>query len=98
MEGIIFILNSGTKIRRKDLVLKAANEDGGAHVAAHLTPIYEELTKNGSISYWSFPFGEGYINFNFSELPSRNAHLAAIRAIGWELFNSQELTALTTTS
>ena len=39
----------GTQVSRKDVVLVAADKDGGAHVDSALTPEYERLIESGDL-------------------------------------------------
>jgi hypothetical protein len=48
----IFILDAQTWVSRSDVVLAAADKDGGAHVDARLTPEYERLIKGGDLGYF----------------------------------------------
>jgi hypothetical protein len=72
------------RITRKDLVLFAANKDGGAHVDNELTPEFESLMTNS------------YFKDNSQE-PAKIAlesHLVSLRQIGFEVLNSPELRKL----
>lgn len=40
---VVYVPREGVSVTRRSLVLAAANKDGGAHVAASLTPEYEAL-------------------------------------------------------
>lgn len=75
---------------RKDLVLAAADKDGGAHVDKALTPEYEALITSGARGFFHYsPTGE------LDKMqPITNAHLVYIRQIGHELLSSPDLTAL----
>jgi hypothetical protein len=86
---IVYIAGK-TKLSRKDLVLSAADKDGGAHVDAKLTPGYEALMHSGERGLFYYPTkGE---NENFQ--PIMNAHLVYLRQMGHELLNSPELLKL----
>ena len=77
------------RITRKDIVLAAANKDGGAHVDANLTDEYKALTKDGAVGCFVYEtLG------NRLEAPIRDAHLVSLRQIGCELLHSPELTKL----
>lgn len=77
-------------ITRRDLVLGASNQDGGAHVDSKLLPSYKSLTSDGSAGSYMKNVG----NISLLEL-SKNAHLMCLRQLGWEVLNSPDLTALT---
>jgi hypothetical protein len=86
---IVFILGK-TRCGRKDLVLAAANKDGGAHVDAALTANYESLMTSGVRGFFHYsPTGEmGTFK------PIMDAHLVYIRQMGHEVLNSPDLLAL----
>jgi hypothetical protein len=86
---IIMTLN-GMKITRKDIVLGAANKDGGAHVDQKLSPEYAALARDGAIG--TFTYGaEG----EFTVGTFRDAHLVSLRQMAFEVLNSPELRKLT---
>jgi hypothetical protein len=87
---IVYILGKA-RCSRKDLVLAAANKDGGAHVDAALTADYETLMTSGERGFFHYsPTGEmGTFQ------PIMDAHLVYIRQMGHELLNSPDLLALT---
>jgi hypothetical protein len=82
----IFILDAQTWVSRSDVVLAAADKDGGAHVDARLTPEYERLIKGGDLGY--------FIDEHGNETPLDGNHFVALRQMGWELLNSPALLAL----
>jgi hypothetical protein len=88
LKEIAYIVN-GYVITRKDLVLKAANTDGGAHVADKFNPHYENLLNGAG---WKMtlnpPTGAS------KELAFKYGHLAALRQIAYETFNSPSITSL----
>jgi hypothetical protein len=71
-------------LHRRDLICIAANQDGGAHVDPQLDHKYQALECGGHMS-----MGSGA-----ARIPLANAHLAALRQIGYEILHSPELTAL----
>jgi hypothetical protein len=74
------------KITRKDLVLGAANRDGGAHIDSTLEPRYEQvLSGAGARLIINMP-GESQ-----TEIACQHGHLAAIRQMGYEVLNSPQL-------
>lgn len=83
----VYLLGS-LDLNRKDLVLAAANKDGGAHVAHSLDPRYENLL-NGADSKMTLnlPGGDEDIPFQFG-------HLSALRQMGYEVLNSPDLVSL----
>lgn len=83
-DQIIFLPAPGVFTRRRDLVLTAANKDGGAHVDAALTPEYESVIKMWNISGpEGVPLG-----------PAQETHFYALRQLGYEVLNSPELVRL----
>lgn len=80
---------------RRDLVLWAANKDGGAHVDATLDDEYVRIV-NG------LGFGLTVIGTDEGEIPKKqqvtydllNLHFACLRQIAYEVLNSQDLTKL----
>ena len=79
-----------TVLRRKDIVLAAANKDGGAHVDEKLTPEYERLLS---------PLGAGIMNMNIDLIDGRtvrpepimDTHLVYMRQKGYEVLESPSL-------
>ncbi len=92
MNQTIFILARGQdrRISRKDIVLVAANKDGGAHVDAKLTPQYESLKQRGG-TLLSF---DSNIGGEFKKVEFENIHELLIRQMVYELLNSPALLAL----
>jgi hypothetical protein len=77
---------------RRDIVLNVADKDGGAHVDAALTPEYENLIAAGSL-------GElvELTDAGVTVTPIPDAHFSALRQIGFELLNSEQLLNLAAT-
>ena len=89
---IVFVLSHGTdrRISRKDIVLVAANKDGGAHVDQSLTPQYESLQKlGGTRTFFQMNIDGEEKTFKFE-----NIHQVLIRQMTYELLNSPALLAL----
>jgi hypothetical protein len=87
----IVYIQGAARLSRKDLVLAAADKDGGAHVDAELTSEYEALISSGERGFFHYsPTGE-MDKFQ----PITDAHLVYIRQMGHELLSSPELLALT---
>ena len=86
-----FVLNPNTKLTRKDIVLAAANKDGGAHVDKALTKEYEALTTDGSLGQF-IHVSQGITTTESTS----NVHFAAIRQMAHELLNSPQLIDLAT--
>lgn len=76
------------EISRRELVLGAANKDGGAHVDVALDPTYERLLAGAGARMTTTTVAGS------REMPFRFGHLAALRQIGFELLNSPEVLAL----
>jgi hypothetical protein len=78
------------RVSRKDIILVAANKDGGAHVDENLTPQYEILKqRGGTLQFvaWRIDGMEGNIEFE-------DIHAQFIRQMAYELLNSPALLAL----
>ena len=86
---IVMVLEAKHQITRKDIVLAAANKDGGAHVDAKLTSEYAALAKDGAVG--SFVYESAG---NKSASPIEGAHLMSLRQMGYELLHSPQLLAL----
>jgi hypothetical protein len=86
---VVYILGK-VQATRKNLVLAAANKDGGAHVDAALTTEYETLMTTGERGWFHYSPTSEMHNFQ----PVMDAHLVYIRQMGFELLNSPELLAL----
>jgi len=84
----IYLLDSGSSVTRKDLVLMAANKDGGAHVDADLDPKYEAIMR-GLVMVTTFVPGKGLHSRRVGD-----SHLTDLRQIGYELLSSPALRAL----
>ncbi|MDA0365295.1 MAG: hypothetical protein O3B31_14500 [Chloroflexi bacterium] len=65
----------GERFTRKDLVLYAAHEDGGAHVQPELTERYRALTRDNSMGY---QLVDGGVSFGIGPAPTGRA------AFDWE--------------
>ena len=83
---IVLVLDRNTRLARKDVVLPAANQHGGTHVDANLTPAYERLIASHDLGSWSAE-GGGLV-------PIGGHHYVALRQMGYEILNSSELTVL----
>lgn len=82
---IIFIVD-GNRVSRRDLVLWAAEKDGGAHSDAHLHPAYEALFRMWTLASFD----------SCSQPPTviPHQHLFALRRFALEVLASDELLAL----
>lgn len=76
------------KLSRRDIVLAAANKDGGAHVDRALTPAYAALAESGSLGIFGYGKRDDPARV---EVPIENGHLGYLRAFGYELLSSREL-------
>lgn len=81
----VWILTPKLKLNRKNIILCAANKDGGAHVDKDLEPAYEYLSKGS--------FGAIYVNYKGVEHKQsiENMHLVSIRTISNELLKSPDM-------
>jgi hypothetical protein len=86
----VFILDPDTWVSRKDVVLSAADKDGGAHVDASLTPLYERLIASGDLGYFADEHG--------AQIPITGHHYVALRQMGYELLDSPALLGLAVAS
>jgi len=86
---VVFVRDADTRLTRKDIVLDAANTDGGTHVGRELTPEYEKLSAPGTL-------GEIVERDNEGErrTPVTDLHFVAIRQMGYEVLHSPELLKL----
>ena len=84
----VFILDPNAWVSRREIVVTAADKDGGAHVDAALTPTYERLVGEG---------GELGIcvDEDGRESPITGHHYVALRQMGYELLESPGLRDLT---
>ena len=72
-------------LRRKDIILTAANKDGGAHFDAMLTPEYEQLAAPGAVGEWV-----SVIDRVEQRTPIIGAHFVCLRQMGYEVLHSPE--------
>jgi hypothetical protein len=83
---VVYILGT-VRAKRKDLVLGAANKDGGAHVDSSLSEEYETLMTTGERGWFHYsPTGDPN-----TFKPVMDTHLIYIRQMGFELLQSPEL-------
>lgn len=87
-DQVVMVLDS-QRISRRDIVLAAANKDGGAHVDSRLSAEYAALAKDGAVGSFVYQ-NEG----KSEEVPVQNAHLVSLRQMGYELLHSPELLQL----
>lgn len=81
---VVAVLDESTRLTRKDIVLAAANKDGGAHVAEKFPQNYARLKNpQGAIT-----FTVGKVSYSVEPLYAR---YAMIRQMGFELLNSPSL-------
>ena len=80
-EQVVYVLSPELRLRRRDIVLTAANKDGGAHVDAELTPEYDALVRDGAFRGICL-----YIRHDksVSVQPVTGAHLVALRQMGYK--------------
>jgi hypothetical protein len=87
-DQVVMVLNR-QRISRRDIVLAAANKDGGAHVDAKLSTEYEALASDGAVGSFVYQTQGQRV-----EAPIQNAHLVSLRQLGYELLHSPELARL----
>ena len=84
---VVFVAGKDCRLTRRDIVLNAANKDGGAHVDSSLTPEYERAVAG----LWTmFIGGEGHS----TKIEITGSHFMALRQMAYELLNSPELASL----
>jgi hypothetical protein len=87
----VVMIMGAHRINRAQLVLAAANKDGGAHVDPDLTPEYEALSSPGMLGRFEVKDALGE-----RSSPVTDAHFVFLRQIGQEVLLSHELTELAT--
>lgn len=94
---VIYILGD-LNLTRRELVLNAAETDGGVHVDKSLKPKYEEVSSSGFVGILGTRPADGLppltglsLGHTGEEHPITDAHLVFLRQIGAELLNSKEL-------
>jgi hypothetical protein len=87
----IIKLRVDASLNRRDLILDAANKDGGAHVDAVLPHVYDK-TRLGAGMEIEIEFKTGPTKV---KMPHENVHYASLRQIAYEVLNSPALTGLT---
>ena len=85
---VVFCLIPETTVTRRDVVLGAANKEGGAHVDPTLTPKYEALI---SQTLWRYSRRSGN---SLEEGELSGSRFAALRQMGYEVLNSPAVIAL----
>lgn len=83
---IVFVLSAGEVLSRKFISLAAANQDGGAHVDLNIKGDYAALATDGAAGTYLRNTDSGVVSATASDM-----HLVALRQMGFELLNSQEL-------
>jgi hypothetical protein len=89
IEPILKLRNAQEFVTRRDLVLAAANKDGGAHVDSVRPKEYDRLEAGLGIQA-----EVGYPNGERKLITFRYANLAALRQVGHEILTSEELIKL----
>lgn len=77
---VVIVDNARREVTRRDLVLVAANQDGGAHVDATLNAIYHDLARRNSLG-WVYSDGT-------KQQPIPIPERAAVRQIAHEALRS----------
>ena len=78
---IVIVDGQRASFSREDLVLDAANQDGGAHVDPALDGAYASLALNNSMGWTCTASGK-------NEVPPTGGHLVSIRQIAHEVLRS----------
>ncbi|MBA3471762.1 MAG: hypothetical protein H0T57_00800 [Rubrobacter sp.] len=76
-------------LQRKDIIMTAANKDGGAHFDAMLTPEYEQLAAPGAVGEWV-----SVVDGVEQKTPIAGAHYVCLRQMGYEVLHSPALSTL----
>ncbi len=79
---IIIVDNQRNKIRRKDLVLHLANQDGGSHVDPNLDEVYARLSRQNSLGWFVETQNSNGLQ------PLGGSHLASVRQIAHEVIST----------
>ena len=88
-DQVVMVVDKGHRITRRQIVLGAANSDGGAHVDIKLDRAYAALARDGVLGViYQVSNGVG------SSKPVSGAHLVSLRQMAYELLNSPELLKL----
>jgi hypothetical protein len=82
----VFALRTGETLTRRDIVLAAANQDGGAYVDTEVAPAYSALATNGAGGTRYRVVGDHLELDN-----SRNLHWVSLRQMAYELLESPAL-------
>ncbi len=85
----VVVLDGSTRMSRRDIVLTAADKDGGAHVDEKLTPEYERLATDGAFGRYY-----GTIGGTRFDQPVVDVHLVCIRQMAYEVLHSPDLREL----
>jgi hypothetical protein len=83
-DQVVWIIDTESKLKRKEIIFSAANKDGGAHVDKYLDEGYKKLA---SKTWGHITLRKGHME---AALPIINMHLVAIRTIANELLKSPE--------
>jgi len=86
---VVMVLDAKHRITRKNIVLAAANKDGGAHVDEKLTAEYAALANDGAVGSFVYESQK-----KRDEISIDGAHLVSLRQMGFELLHSPQLTDL----
>ena len=84
----IVALVGSVKVSRKDIVLGAANKEGGAHVDPKMGENYKKLRQG----LWRVVYHQGGKTVGSEPIPK--TQLVCLRQMGHEILNSPELVAL----
>ena len=90
LEQIVWVINRDQILKRKTIILSAANKDGGAHVDDKLTPEYESLSADGAAGVFY-----GKISGQKFRQEITDAHYVSLRQMAFEVLNSNDLMKLT---
>ena len=88
-EYVVELENDG-RLNRRDLVLAAANKDGGAHVDTKLPPAYDKARRGAGMEI-EIDFKAGPTTVS---MPFENVHYASLRQIAFEVLNSPSIEKL----
>lgn len=86
---VVMVLDGKHRISRRDIVLAAANKDGGAHVDDKLSADYVALAKDGAVGMFVYETLGAR-----TEAPIQGAHLVSLRQMAYEILSSPDLQRL----
>lgn len=87
----VYVLEPGKLITRFNIMIGAANNDGGAHVDDKLEPLYESLSQDGALG--TFEAFDVRLN-SLKKTEIVNANHVALRQMAYEVLHSPDFNKL----